>query len=82
MTPPPPDGWFMLAYGLTVAVLLLAVGYCEMWARQRALRADLRRVMEVLQTASPELARRVIEQGTAVKVNYVSAWGDEDLDRP
>ena len=38
------------------------------------------RLEEVLSTATPELARRVVEQGTAVKLNGWSAWADEYSD--
>ena len=60
-----------------MGVLGLSVGcWGWVWWQLRKTQGHVRKIMEVLAAASPELERRVLEQGTRVVLNRQSTWRD------
>ena len=50
-----------------------------LWWDQRKTRGHVHKIMEVLAATSPELERRVLEQGTQVVLNRSEVWHDDEI---
>ena len=67
----------MISLLLSVAVVgLLCHAVYLSWRAYRT-EKDVKRILQVLAAASPELGRRVVENGTRVK--WLETWDDPDV---